>query len=695
MAEQRPYRVRGSAAADARLDRVKRLALLSLAAAFIAINWVTTQHAAKVLGYAPWLGQPLFHLPAIGPLYPPWAWIGWWIRWHSAPALAPLWELCIRETLCPMAVIAVISAGAIVIARRGWLANASDLHGSARWARTCDLVAARLIESNGERVRKIAARLRLMRPVTSRAGVYLGIWRRTLIRDCGPAHVLVFAPTRSGKGTGIVVPTLLTWPHSIIVHDLKGENWALTAGARKRMGQVCLRFEPASPADGLARFNPLAEVRLRTPHEIRDIHNIVRMILDPNGKGLPDHWERAGGAALAGFIIHQLYEGRAPTLSGVEARLSDPAQTIEETLERIMSAEHDPSGSLGWRDPLDNPTRTHPVAARAMRSLLNKAEKERSSVISEITELLALYRDPVIAANTAVSDFRITDLMDHERPVSLYIVVALADQETLKPLIRLILSQILHRLTEHLDFRNGRAVTGFRRRLLLMIDEFPSLGRLDMFAESLSLVAGYGIKACLVTQDLTQIHAAYGHDEAITSNCDTRVAFTPNRIETARLLSQMTGETTVRHAHRTISSSGASVSEPEVARPLLTPDEAMRLGSNEALIFASGRPAIRAVKLRHYAEPFFKRLADVPPPPVSDRIVPRVVESSRSETACVGDAEEIPPLEQKARAPMPVHPPIQQTVKSKAGEQLSFLRFAVESGKADGSSETDAKEKLL
>src|SRR5713226_9241956 len=117
------------------------------------------------------------------------------------------------------------------------------------------------------------------------------------------------------------------------------------------------------------------------------------MILDPYDKGLPDHWERAGGAALTGFILHQLYEGRDPTLAGIDALLSDPERTSEETLEYIMRAEHD---SRGWRDSRGNPTRTHPVAARAMRSLLNKAEKERSSVISEITELLPLYRDPVI-----------------------------------------------------------------------------------------------------------------------------------------------------------------------------------------------------------------------------------------------------------------------------------------------------------
>src|SRR5208282_727481 len=126
-------------------------------------------------------------------------------------------------------------------------------------------------------------------------------------------------------------------------------------------------------------------------------------------------------------------------------------------------------------------------------------------------------------------------------------------------------------------------------------------------------------------------------DEAITSNCHTRVAFAPNRIETARLLSQMTGETTVRHAHRTVSSSGASVSEPEVARPLITPDEVMRLGGNEALLFTSGRPTIRARKLRYYNDAFFKRRATIPPPP-SDRI------ALPSPTSAAAIDTSVPPL---------------------------------------------------
>src|SRR6202007_1925213 len=165
-----------------------------------------------------------------------------------------------------------------------------------------------------------------------------------------------------------------------------------------------------------------------------------------------------------------------------------------------------------------------------------------------------------------------------------------------------------------LVYKDGRAVPAIRRRLLLMLDEFPILGRLDVLAEALSLIAGYGIRACLVAQDLTQIYAAYGHDEAITSNCDTSVAFTPNRMQTAQEISKLAGETSVRHSHRTVSSAGASTSEPEVARPLMTPDEVRRMRTDEVLIFTRGQPAIRAQQLQYHGQAYFKKLAAIAPP---------------------------------------------------------------------------------
>jgi type IV secretion system protein VirD4 len=336
---------------------------------------------------------------------------------------------------------------------------------------------------------------------------------------------------------------------------------------------------------------------------------------------LPEHWDRAGSEAFEAFILHCLYEGRQPTLAGVTNLLFDPARKVNETIEHLMRAEHDPTGALNWRDAQGNPTPTHALVAGGMRSLLDMAEKERASVISQVKGFLGLYRDPVVAANTAASDFHIDDLVNHRRPLSLYIAVTLADQQRMRPLLRLVLAQILNRLTEKLDFRDGRAVPAGKRPLLLLIDEFASLGRLELFADSLSLIAGYGLKACLVAQSMIQIYEAYGPNQLITSHCQTKMAYRAYDMTTAREISAMTGASTVRHEHRTVSNSGASVSEPEVGRSLLTPDEVMRLGEEEMLVFTAGHHAVRAAKLRHFRYPLFNQRVGLKPPAQSDSTV--------------------------------------------------------------------------
>src|SRR5260370_2303984 len=171
-----------------------------------------------------------------------------------------------------------------------------------------------------------------------------------------------------------------------------------------------------------------------------------------------------------------------------------------------------------------------------------------------------------------------------------------------------------------MNYRNGRVTANYKHQLLLMLDEFPARGRRDVFSDALALMAGYGLRACLIAEDLSQIHAAYGHDEAITSNCHTRVAFTPNRVETARLLSQMAGEATVKHAQRTLSNSGTSTSEPEISRPLLTTDEAMRLPEDAALVFSTGMPTPCANNLPYSKHPHLGLPSQIPPPEASDRL---------------------------------------------------------------------------
>ena len=233
----------------------------------------------------------------------------------------------------------------------------------------------------------------------------------------------------------------------------------------------------------------------------------------------------------------------------------------------------------------------HPVVASIARELLNKSDNERSGVVSTAMSFLGLYRDPLIAANTARSDWRIADLMGAERPVSLYLVVPPSDISRTRPLVRLILNQIARRLTETLPADSAAS----RRRLLLMLDEFPALGRLDFFESSLAFMAGYGVRAFLVAQSLHQIDRAYGHNHAILDNCHVRVAFAPNDERTAKRLSDALGTATELRAQKNLSGtrlsawlSHISMSEQETPRPLLTAGEVLQLPADDALVLVSG-----------------------------------------------------------------------------------------------------------
>jgi type IV secretion system protein VirD4 len=408
----------------------------------------------------------------------------------------------------------------------------------------------------------------------------------------------VVAPTRSGKGVGVVIPTLLTWPESVLVYDLKSENWTITAGCRKRFSHV-IYFNPNDICS--AHFNPLLEVRFGDL-EVRDVQNIADMVVDPEGRGLGDHWAKTGHSLLVGTILHVLYAEKNKTLAGVADFLSNPEKTIEQTLHMMMHAEH----IRGC---------THPVVASAAREMLNKSTNECSGVLSTAMSFLSLYRDPIVARNTADSDFNIVDLMQAERPVSLYLVIPPSDINRLRPLFRLIINQICRRLTEELN------PSGRKHRLLMLLDEFPALGKLDFFDSALGVIAGYGIKAMLISQSTNQLDSTYGSRNSIIDNSHVRVFFAPNTIETAEMMSRMLGQKTQVRRQENLAGSRMSpwlnhvmVADQESARALMTPGEVMELPQSDELVFVTGRPPIRAKKIRYYEdENFTSRLL---PPPV-------------------------------------------------------------------------------
>ena len=543
----------------------------------LAAVWGATQWTAAALDYQPELGPPWFTIAGT-PIYLPPAFF-WW--WFSYDAYAP--AIFLRGAY--IAASGGIAASAVAIGMSVWRAREvknAETYGSARWASLPEVQAAGLLGDDG---------------------VVLGRFGIRYLRHDGPEHVLCFAPTRSGKGVGLVVPSLLTWPASAIVHDIKGENWTLTAGFRARQTHVLL-FDPTNPAS--AAYNPLLEVR-RGQWEVRDVQNVADVLVDPEGSlEKRNHWEKTSHALLVGAILHVLYAEADKTLAGVAAFLSDPSRTIEQTLAAMMTTPH--LGEAG----------VHPVVASAARELLNKSENERSGVLSTAMSFLGLYRDPVVAAVTRACHWRIADLVEGERPVTLYLVVPPSDISRTKPLIRLILNQIGRRLTEELT------PNGNRHRLLLMLDEFPALGRLDFFESALAFMAGYGLKAFLIAQSLNQIERAYGPNNAILDNCHVRVSFATNDERTAKRISDALGTATEMRAMKNYAGHRLSpwlghlmVSRSETARQLMTPGEVMQLPPDDEIVMMSGVHPVRAKKARYFQDRRFAERVIAPPEPVA------------------------------------------------------------------------------
>jgi len=598
------------------------IALLSLIAA--------TQYAAARFNHHPVLGEPLGAVGGV-PFWNPLAIIGWMFRYWR-PDVSAVTRTVITNAVAILMTgggIGLVAAVSYIFIRTKKIRNQEvHLHGSAGWAKAADIEATGLLPSD-----KNAGGV-MLGAVEYKGGI-------RYLRHKGPEHILVFAPTRSGKGVGIVVPTLLSWNESVLVHDIKGENWTLTSGFREKyLKQRCLRFSPAEM--GSARFNPLDEIR-RDGNIVKDVQNIATIIVDPDGKGLNDHWAKTGFDLLTGVILFVLLEPSLRddqrSLSTVQAILSDggPVREMAEAAAKKRDDDKEsPSSGVQavmefirdrGRDQIQTLAAVHPpyhyaivgwqTAAQAAQSYLNKAPNEASGVLSTALSFLALYRDPIVAENTSSSDFSIESLM--QRKTSLYLVVPPSDKDRLKPLLRLIINQVVRRLTESMEFdKSGASKSRYAHRLLLLIDEFPALGKLDVFEEALAFIAGYGLKALLITQDLSQLQKAYTREESIISNCHIRIAYAPNKVETAEILSKMTGQATVRHEQRNYSGSRLSIllnnvstNEQIVQRPLLTADETMRLPPDDELVFVAGFKPIYAKKIKYYMDPALSKRQQV------------------------------------------------------------------------------------
>ncbi len=453
-----------------------------VAAASISVLacFAATQSCARTFNYQAALGTPAFVFGST-PIYAPFSVLTWSKRWSAEyPRAFALPKLIVFVGFLGSAMLLLFALKSPHPSQRSFGAKS---WGGRKDARDAGLFA--------------------------EGGIIIGKLGGEILAYDGPHHLLLTGGTRSGKTRGSVIPTLLACPHSILVLDLKGElhsgdarvDFPGAAGWRAKLGPV-IRFAPTEAISD--RLNLLDTIRPGA-QEVRDVQNLVELIADPYGDGrFQEFWDRAAKQILAGLIIHVVYAEPLPskTLARVFellARFDDTVKLMEATLHRKNETSGEPE--------------THPEVKRAAHSYAAYHEKLRAGIKATAESYLGLFADPLVRQNTATSTFRISDLMCAEEPVTLYLCWPPNDAKRVKPLIRLVFGAVLRVLMEHQE----RAADGRekKRNLLLLLDEFPQLGKLDVFEQSMGAMAGYGLRAYLVTQSLHQVTQAYGRYHTI------------------------------------------------------------------------------------------------------------------------------------------------------------------------------------
>ncbi|MBJ7409375.1 MAG: type IV secretory system conjugative DNA transfer family protein [Phenylobacterium sp.] len=456
------------------------------------------------------------------------------------------------------------------------------LHGAARWA------------GEGE-LRKAGLR--------ARRGLLLGRAGGAYLRFGGSEHVLLYAPTRTGKGVGVVIPNLLDWPDSAVVLDIKRENYEASAGFRAAHGQAVHLFDPLAPDGRTSRFNPLAYIDRGSPIEVLDeLQKIAGMLFTAPERTDP-FWAEA---SRTGFVGVGAYVAETPELPF----------TIGEMYRQLTV------GNPRTRFPdiiADRAARNQPLSAGCVNALTDfcaASENTFASVRQTLTSRLNLWLNPLVDAATRESDFDLRRL--REAPTTLYLGASPDNLARVQPLYNLLFQQLVDLNTRHLPRQEREP-----RQILVLLDEFARLGSAPVIARGFSFVAGYGLRFLAVLQSPSQLRAEYGHDiaEEIISNCGVEVVFAPKELKVAQELSDRLGYYTTGSQSRSrpsvlLAGGRRTTTDSEQRRALMLPQELMQLPPDQLVVLRAGMPPVRGRKLRYYAEAdFASRLLPPPIPP--------------------------------------------------------------------------------
>jgi len=456
----------------------------------------------------------------------------------------------------------LIGASVVVIVL---VAKPNQVHGDARWANRMEIQSAEMLASKG---------------------VILGKLGASYLQNDEPVHVLVAAPTRSGKGVGVVIPNLLSWSGSVVVLDIKHENFTVTSGFRAEHQPVFL-WSPMDDKGKSHRFNPLDLVRAEIGHRVGDLQRMGK-ILVPDG-GSDPMWANEARDLFLAVALWVLDDTEGPSTFGEMYRLLKGDADLGEVAEYVIE---------NYAESLD------PAARRSLANFSQKAPKERSGVKSNLTAAMALWANPTIDAATSASDFDPREL--RRRPTSIYVGVKQNQLQTLEPLLALFFQLVVDSLGGELPGDDEP------HSVLMMLDEFASLGRMDTLAGGLAFLAGYNIRIVIIVQGIGQLDTIYGKGrENFLQNSAVQVFFAPNDDTTTHYISNRLGTKTIVTTSKS-SSEGhgfigrVSRTRSSSGRPFMLPEEVRRLAAAKLIAFKEGARPILGQKIRYFASRDFK-----------------------------------------------------------------------------------------
>jgi type IV secretion system protein VirD4 len=526
-----------------------------------------------------------YHRAGAPGFYLPWAWFGWAKAYAHLRRLDYLGDLGLGLVVF----LAPVSVGLIVFAATA--TRAVRRFGADAWARRGDLVRSNLLAKGGDF-----------------SGRIFGTFGREMLVYQGAEPALIVGATRSGKGAGHVIPTLLAWPESAFIYDRKGELWEITVDRRKAISHV-LKFDPTDP--NTVRWNPLFEVR-KGRMEIADIHNVVGILVDPLGQKAGDlnFWDQSATNFFTALILHVLYvaDDDRKHLAEVRRRLADLEPTLHEMLNTKHRFRPDVHASDGLaRDADGRPIpEAHPEVVLGARALEQMDSRVRANVIATMQGAMMLWADPLVEYATSTSDFVIGDLVCSKHPVSFYLQTPQAHADRLAFLVRVFTRQTINSLMENLavDCRGRRK----NHRLLMLLDEFPKLGALPFLENALGEMTGYGITPHLICQSFNDIVSKYGPQTAIFDNMHiTAVCATSEPASIRKVIERAGKARELRESYsdpRLLSGRGhRTVSRTEQQQYILSEEDVRGLPQDQQYLFVNNCKPIRAGKIRYWTDP--------------------------------------------------------------------------------------------